>query len=90
MAAPFPTGKEKRDLIDIAIPMLQDPSGFVRARTAHAMGFIGPDAKDADIYLIHLLKDPDNNVRKDAEWALGEINTPDAKRALRYEIQKYF
>ena len=50
MAAKSFLGKEKKDLIDIAIPMLQDLNGFVRARTAHAMGFIGPDAKNADIY----------------------------------------
>jgi hypothetical protein len=40
--------------------------------------------------LIHLLKDPDERVRINAERALKKINTPDARRALRYGIQKYF
>ena len=75
----------KEGVVDTVIPMLQDIDPFVRSRTAHALGEIGPGAKDADIYLIPLLKDPDNNVRKDVEWALGKINTPDARRALRYE-----
>ena len=75
-----------KNVVDVVIPLLQDSHPFVRSRIIHELG--GHRVESSDIYLIPLLKDPDNNVRKEVEWALDRINTPDARRALRGNYEK--
>lgn len=58
---------------------LRDPA--TRARSAVAIGRIGPDAKEAVPALVVTLKDPDLGVRAAAAYTLGQIG-PDAKSAL--------
>ena len=63
------------------ITQLRDESPTVRGAAAHALGGIGPAAKDAVPELAKLLKDPDADVRRAAAHALGGIG-PAAKDAV--------
>src|SRR3954453_13813954 len=67
-------------LSDIArlIAQLRDESLTVRGNAAHALGAIGPTAKDAIPELVRLLKDPEVVGRASAAFALGAIG-PAAK-----------
>lgn len=58
---------------------LRDPAA--RARSAEAIGRIGPAAKEAVPDLIAALKDRDLSVRAAAVYSLGQIG-PDARNAL--------
>jgi len=62
---------------------LKDEDENVRMQAARALGYIVPDAKEAVPYLIEVLKDTDEEVRRSAAEALKNINTSEAKNALK-------
>src|SRR5262249_24549554 len=57
----------------------------VRARAAHALGAMGPDARPATEELSDALKDPDTEVRQQAVFALAVVGPSFAKEG---ELQK--
>ena len=58
--------------------LLSDRRPSIRALAAHALGEIGPAARDAERALQQCLRDPEAIVRKAAQNALREITAPDA------------
>jgi len=66
------------------IAQLRDESLTVRGNAAHALGRIGPAAKDAVPELAKLLKDPITDVREVAASALSKIKAG-AKDAVKDE-----
>lgn len=65
----------KKDLLDmsILIPKLEDKSLVVRINTIRALSALGSKASYAVSYLTVLLKDENEEVRKNAAEALGDI-----------------
>jgi HEAT repeat protein len=57
--------------------LLSDRRPSIRALAAHALGSIGPAARDAERALEQCLRDPEANVRKAAENALRKIESSD-------------
>ncbi len=70
---------DKLKLVLVLMPLLNDPSGNVRANTCEALGNLGPASAPAVSKLIEKLKD--KNVSNFAIRALGKIGT-DAKEAV--------
>ena len=75
-----------REAADTAIPkleqQLQDKDTHVRNRAALKLAGYGPDAKHSVPGLIRLLQDENYGVRSSAAFALREIGTPEAQKAL--------
>ena len=75
-------GPEAKEAVPVLIDALKDENIYVRRRAALVLVKIGPEAKAAVPALIDALKDKDKDVRSNAAEALGEINTPEARKAL--------
>jgi HEAT repeat protein len=58
--------------------LLSDRRPSIRALAAHALGGIGPAARDAQRALQQCLQDPEASVRKAAQHALVQMNAPNA------------
>jgi HEAT repeat protein len=58
--------------------LLSDGRPSIRALAAKALGGIGPPARDAERALKQCLRDPEASVRKAAQNALRQINSPNA------------
>jgi HEAT repeat protein len=79
-------GPEAKAAVPALIEALEDNKN--RSLAANALGSIGSKAKAAVPTLIEALKDADWSIRVFATWALEQINTPEAQKALEeYEKQ---
>ena len=62
---------------------IHDPDARVKKAVCLALGKIGSAAETAVPEIVKLLKDPQREVRNAAGVALEEIDSPEAKEALK-------
>jgi hypothetical protein len=65
-------------------PLLKDPKPTVRLGAAKVLNQLGVASASATSALIEALDDSEKDVRQEAASALGKINSPDAKSAIRF------
>lgn len=85
LASALPACRDHARDLPLLIKQLSDKESTIRNKAALELGAIGKKAEPAVPALIRLLKDPNGGVQTSAAYALRQIDSPRARKALAHK-----